>query len=110
VYKLNRRISIHRYTTTQNEFGGLVAEETGVWTKWAEVRDRNGSPRNDYQQREWTYDQIFVMRYEVARPTRSNDVITYNSQDYKINSIQIRSEAARDWEFITATKLDESIN
>jgi SPP1 family predicted phage head-tail adaptor len=110
VYKLNRRISIHRYTTTKNEFGGLVAEETGVWTKWAEVRDRNGSPRNDYQQREWTYDQIFVMRYEVARPTRSNDVITYNGQDYKINSIQIRSEAARDWEFITATKLDESIN
>lgn len=110
MYKLNRRISIHRYTTTKNEFGGLVAEETGVWTKWAEVRDRLGSPRNDYQQREWTYDQIFVMRWEIARQTRSNDVIEYEGQFYKINSIQVRTEGAKDWEFITATKLDESIN
>jgi len=110
VYKLNRRITIHRYTTIKNEFGGLVPLETGNWTKWAEVRDRIGGPRNDYQQREWTYDQIFVMRWEAERQTRSNDVIQYENQFYKINSIQIRTEAAKDWEFITATKLDESIN
>lgn len=110
MYKLNRRITVHRYTTTKNEFGGLQSEEIGDWTKWAEVRDRIGSPRNDYQQREWTYDQIFVMRYETERPTHSNDVIEYEGQFYKIVSLQIRIEAAKDWEYITATKLDESIN
>lgn len=110
MYKLNRRITIHRYTTIKNEFGGLEPLQTGSWTKWAEARDRQGTPRNDYQQREWTYDQIFIMRYETDRPTRSNDVIEYESQFYKINSIQIRNEGNKEWEYIQSTKLDESIN
>lgn len=110
MYKLNRRITIFRYTTVRNEFGGLVAVETGNWTKWAEARDRQGTPRNDYQQREWTYDQVFIMRYETERPTRSNDVINYEGEFYKINSVQIRNEGNKEWEYIQAIKLDESIN
>ena len=110
MYKLNRRITIYRYTTVKNEFGGLVAVETGNWTKWAEARDRQGTPRNDYQQREWTYDQVFIMRYETERPTRSNDVINYENEFYKINSVQIRNEGNKEWEYIQAIKLDESIN
>jgi len=110
VYKLNRRITIYRYTTVKNEFGGLVDVENGNWTKWAEARDRQGTPRNDYQQREWTYDQVFIMRYETERPTRSNDVINYENEFYKINSVQIRNEGNKEWEYIQAIKLDESIN
>lgn len=110
MYKLNRRITIFRYTTAKNEFGGLISVETGNWTKWAEARDRYGLPRNDYQQRQWSYDQVFIMRYESERQTRSNDVIQYENQFYKINSLQIRSEGNKEWEYIQATKLDESIN
>ena len=110
MYKLNRRITIYRYTTAKNEFGGLIAVETGNWTKWAEARDRQGLPRNEYQQRQWTYDQTFIMRYEIERPTRSNDVIAYENEFYKINSVQIRKEGRKDFEYIQATKLDESIN
>ena len=110
MYKLNRRITIHRYTTIKNQFGGLQAVETANWTKWAEARDRLGNSRNDYAQRQWTYDQFFVMRFEVERPTRSNDVIEYEGQFYKINYIQIQNEGNKEWEYIYATKLDESIN
>jgi SPP1 family predicted phage head-tail adaptor len=110
VYKLNRRITIHRYTTQQNDIGGLEAVETGNWTKWAEARNRLGNNRNDYYQRQWTYDQIFVMRYETERPTRSNDVIEYEGQFFKINYLQIQEEGAKDWEYVYATKVDESIN
>ena len=110
MYKLNRRITIYRYTTAKNEFGGLISVETGNWTKWADARDRYGLPRNDYQQRQWSYDQVFIMRYESERQTRSNDVIMYENQFYKINSLQIRSEGNKEWEYIQATKLDESIN
>ena len=110
MYKLNRRITIYRYTTAKNEFGGLIAVETGNWTKWAEARDRQGLPRNEYQQSQWTYDQVFIMRYETDRPTRSNDVIAYENEFYKINSVQIRSEGNKEWEYIQAIKLDESIN
>jgi hypothetical protein len=110
VFKLNRRITIYRYTTAKNEFGGLIPIETGNWTKWAEVMDRQGTSRNEYQQRQWTYDQTFIMRYEIERPTRSNDVIAYENEFYKINSVQIRKEGRKDFEYIQATKLDESIN
>ena len=110
MYKFNRRVTINRYTTSLNEFGGLVSVLTGSWSKWADVENRDGSTAKSYDQNQWTYDQNFVLRYERERPTRSNDVIEYESQFYKINSIQIRTEGAKSFEYIKATKLDESIN
>ncbi len=110
MYKLNRRVQVNRYTTAKNQFGGLTAILTGSWDKWCEVRDRTGTSGNDYQQSQWLYTHIFVMRYEKERPTRSNDVIAYESEYYKINSIQIRTEGAKSFEYIEATKLDENIN
>jgi len=50
------------------------------------------------------------MRYETERPTRSNDAINYENEFYKINSVQIRNEGNKEWEYIQAIKLDESIN
>jgi len=110
VYKLNSRVTINRYTTAKNEFGGLIPIIDSQWSKWAEVQDRSGSSTNDYQQSQWTYDSVIVMRYEKERPLHSNDVIVYEGYNYKINSIQIRKEAAKSWEYIQATKLDETIN
>ena len=110
MYKLNSRVTIKRYSAIKNEFGGLESVLNASWTKWAEVQDRSGSSINDYQQSQWTYDSVIVMRYEKERPTRSNDVLNYEGTDYKINSIQIRKEAAKSWEYIQATKLDDDIN
>ena len=50
------------------------------------------------------------MRYEKERPTRSNDVIFYESTPYRINSITIKNEGAKSWEEIKVTKIDENIN
>jgi len=110
VYKLDSRVNINRYTTAKNEFGGLVAVLTGSWSKWAEVQDRTGSSAQSYQQTQWSYDNVIVMRYELERPTRSNDVVEYESQFYKINSIQIKAEGFKTWELLQVTKIDESIN
>lgn len=110
MYKLDSRVNINRYTTAKNEFGGLVAVLTGSWSKWAEVQDRTGSSAQNYQQTQWSYDNVIVMRYEIERPTRSNDVVEYESQFYKINSIQIKSEGFKMWELLQVTKIDESIN
>lgn len=110
MYKLDSRVNINRYTTAKNEFGGLVAVLTGSWSKWAEVQDRTGSSAQSYQQTQWSYDNVIVMRYELERPTRSNDVVEYESQFYKINSIQIKSEGFKMWELLQVTKIDESIN
>lgn len=110
MYKLDSRVNINRYTTAKNEFGGLVAVLTGSWSKWAEVQDRTGSSAQSYQQTQWSYDNVIVMRYELERPTRSNDVVEYESQFYKINSIQIKAEGFKTWELLQVTKIDESIN
>lgn len=110
MYKLNRRVTVRRYTGIKNEFGGLIPVQTGSWTKWADVEVQSGSNINDQQQGQWTYDTTIIMRYEVARPTKSNDVIEYDGATYKINSIGIEVEGAKSWERISVTKIDENIN
>lgn len=110
MYKLNRRVEIKRYESAKNEFGGLEAVQTGAWYKWAEVNERSGNYNSDYSQVKWDYTHTIVMRYEKERPTRSNDVIFYDLIPYKINNISIRVEAAKSWEVISATKIDENIN
>lgn len=110
MYKLNRRVTIRRYTTSQNAIGGLQAVQTGAWNKWAEVQERSGNITRDYNQDQWSYDTTIIMRYEKERPTRSNDVIFYESTPYRINSITIKNEGAKSWEEIKVTKIDENIN
>jgi SPP1 family predicted phage head-tail adaptor len=110
VYKLKRRVTIKRFESTQNEIGGLVAVQTGAWNKWAEVQERTGNSVRNYAQDQWSYDTVVIMRYEKERPTRSNDVIYYENTPYKINSIQIKNEGAKWWEYIKVTKIDEDIN
>lgn len=90
--------------------GGLVSVLTGSWSKWAEVQDRSGDEQKQYDQSQWTLQSIIVMRYEKERPLRSNDVIEYESQFYKILNISIRKEGHKFWEYVNAIKLDESIN
>jgi head-tail adaptor len=110
VYKLNRRVTVRRYEATQNEIGGLVAVQTGAWSKWAEVQDRTGNVSRSSDQDQWQYDHVVVMRYEPNRQTRSNDVIFYENVPMRINSIQIRNEGAKSWEYIQCSKIDENIN
>ena len=110
MYKLNRRVTIKRFTTAKNSIGGLEAVQTGAWNKWAEVQERSGGSARDYQQDQWSYTHIIVLRFEKERPTRSNDVIYYENVPHKINSISIKTEGAKSWEFINATKIDENIN
>lgn len=110
MFKLNRRVTIRRYTGIKNEFGGLIPVQTASWSKWADIVEQAGSNINNYQQGQWSYDTTITMRYEKARPTKSNDVIEYDSNTYKINSIAIETEGAKSWEKIKVTKLDDNIN
>lgn len=110
MFKLNRRVTIRRYTGIKNEFGGLIPVQTASWSKWADIVEQAGSNINNYQQGQWSYDTTITLRYEKARPTKSNDVIEYDSNTYKINSIAIETEGAKSWEKIKVTKLDDNIN
>lgn len=121
LYKLNRRVKIRRWGTIKNEFGGLEPIEVAHWFKWCEVRasnwinldlynTRSGRAVNDYNQEKWEYDTTFILRYELERPTRSNDTIEYEGSLYKINSITVNNEYAKNFEVIKCSKIDEQIN
>lgn len=121
LYKLNRRVKIRRWATVKNEFGGLDPIEVASWYKWAEVRasnwinldlynTRSGRPNNEFQQDKWEYDTTVILRYELERPTRSNDTLEYENTLYKINSITVNNEYAKNFEIIKCSKIDENIN
>lgn len=110
MYKLNRRVTIKRYVTDSNEFGGLEPVVSAYWSKWAYMEDRQGIQIDQYQQSMWTYDSVIVMRYEPERPTRSNDVIEYEGWNHKINSLSLKHEGGKFWEVIKVIKLDEQVN
>ena len=121
LYKLNRRVKVRRWTATKNEFGGLEPLEIASWYKWAEVRGsnwinldlyntRSGRPNEEYNQEKWDYDTTIILRYELERPTRSNDTIEYNGEQYTINSISVNNEYAKNFEVIKCSKIDSQIN
>lgn len=121
LYKLNRRVKVRRWGTIKNEFGGLVPIEVSSWYKWAEVRasnwinldlynTRSGRSLDQYDQQQWEYDTTIIMRYEIDRPTRSNDTLEYEGTLYKINSITVNNEYAKNFEIIKCSKIDENIN
>jgi hypothetical protein len=121
LYKLNLRVKIKRWSTIKNEFGGLEPIEVASWFKWAEVRasnwinldmfnTRSGRTNSEYDQEKWQYDATIILRYEKERPTHSNDTIEYENAIYKINSISINNEYAKNYEIIKCTKIDELIN
>jgi len=121
LYKLNRRVKIRRWTTVKNEFGGLTSVEVASWYKWAEFRSsnwinldlyntRSGRPNSQYDQNKWEYDATIILRYEKERPTRSNDTIEYDGEQYSINSISVNNEYAKNFEVIKCSKIDSKIN
>jgi SPP1 family predicted phage head-tail adaptor len=110
VYKLNRRITVRRYTTAKNDFGGLVSVQTGSWSKWAQANERFGTSSNTLQQQVWQYDQRFITRFEVERPTKSNDLIEYEGRLYRVESVGIDSEGFKAFEIIRCIRIDTNIN
>lgn len=110
MYKLNRRVTVRRYTSVKNDFGGLTSVQTASWNKWAQVEQRNATELATLQQQVWEYDQRFILRYEVERPTKSNDLLEYEGRLYVINSVSINSEGFKAFEVIRCQRIDTNIN
>lgn len=120
LYNLSARVTIKRWTTIKNEFGGLVPMEVASWEKWADVKISNwqsadytiasGVLNKEYQQDKWQYDTNIILRYEKERPTKSNDTIIYEGNTYTIDSISINTESAKSFEIIKCSKIDQNIN
>lgn len=99
--KLNRRVTINRYTVSVvDQYGSPTVTIDTTWTKWASVEDKRGGHTVNKGTEQWDYDYKITMRYEASRPLLENDRLEYTGKVLQINSIQIIEESFKQFEVI----------
>lgn len=93
--KLNRRVTIRRWATQQDDGGGSDKVLVDAWDTWAQVEDRSGFSIHSQEQDQWQYDYKVTMRYAESRKVGSNDTIDYEDKRLKINSLSVKSEGSK---------------
>ena len=84
--KLDRRITIRRYTTTRNDFGEDIRAWSDVATVWAQQRPNRGAERFAAQQIVGSRVLTFHIRYRADLTTA--DRIYYNDREYNIVDVR----------------------
>lgn len=93
--KLNRRVTLKSWSSTQDEAGGVIPLITSTYVIWANVEDRTGHIMQGEQQRQWSYDYKVTFRYEKSRVVTSGMTIDYDSKRLAINSLSYENEGQR---------------
>lgn len=118
----NRRITVRRWTTSQNDGGGLTAVEVENWTLWANIENRessavntgkrfggNGSSSDPQQQEQWANGFKVYVRYYPSKQIQNNDTIDYNGSRMLVNSVSTVNEGnAKTQVLFCTTTLDLS--
>ena len=89
------------------KYGALVTSQAEKLTVWAKVIVNGGGTDFNYAQVMSNNNFQFVVRYYEAFNNRSNWVIKYDNQYFKINSIEVDKPNYRRYMLITA---ESSIN
>lgn len=83
--RLNRRVSIYRYTTIETELGSSKKVLVYDRTVWAELRPTRGTEFLEYYKEANALQFKVTMRY---RPDLTEkDVLVYKDRQFEINSI-----------------------
>jgi SPP1 family predicted phage head-tail adaptor len=83
--QLDRRITIHSFTTTTDDFGEVVKSFTTLANVWAKVEEKRGSEGEEGNQLVATKRVEFFIRYRSDIDEQMR--ITYNNETYKIEAI-----------------------
>lgn len=108
--KLNRRVTIKRWTSSTDDAGGLTSVQTASYSIWAKVEPRNGAVFTGQEQTLWNYDYKVTFRYERSRVVQSNFTIDYDGKRLRINSISFENEGERKYSVARCTTTDEQID
>jgi SPP1 family predicted phage head-tail adaptor len=103
---VRNKITIKRYTTTQDGTGSLVKSVGATYTKWAEARNRTGAVGTDQWQREWSYDYSFKVRYTTDFIEQSGDVVTFNGSELAIREVVFEDEGNKRFVILRCSKVD----
>lgn len=105
--KLNRRINLKAWGSTQDsEGGGVIPTIISSYNIWAKVENRNGNLFLGEQQREWNYDYKVTFRYENSRVVNSSMTIDYDNKRLAINSLSYQEEGQRRYAIARCSTLE----
>lgn len=83
--RLNKRVSIFRYSETETALGGVKTELKRIATVWAELRPMRGTEFLEY------YREANALQYKVTMRWRADltekDVLVFEGRQFEINSI-----------------------
>lgn len=96
--KLNKRITIQQYESTQNEFGEQVKTWSNIKTAWASIQPLQGREWFNAKQMQSEIEVRMRLRYTTAITPKMR--IVYNSLNYNIESIINVGEANRELELM----------
>lgn len=88
VGELNERVTLRRYTETQNEYGTLVRTASTIATCWALVRPMSGGERDRAQQTEARPNYLVVIRYRSGLTEK--DYVIWRGEEMNIRFIKDR--------------------
>lgn len=90
--EMRNRITVKRYSYTQDDGGGTSAVLASSFSLWAKVDDRTGSAQVIEGRNAWAYNYKIEVRYDKLNPVLQGDVIEYDSKQIKILYIQKNQE------------------
>ena len=90
--KMRNKITVNRYTDTQDEGGGTTAVLSSSFSVWAKVSDRTGQAQSIEARNAWPYNYKIEVRYDRLNPVLQGDVIEYDGKQIKINYLQKNAE------------------
>jgi len=102
IKEMNRRITINVYLFGQDQYGGNTKSLVGTYDVSAKVTQQSGSRALDQMQIAYNESYEIIKRYELSRPTKSNNEIVYKNSILSIANIELVEEGNTWWERITA--------
>lgn len=85
--KLDRRIVIESFTTSQNGYGELIKSWSTLATVWAEVNPKSGREFFASNQRIAEFETVFRIRYRSDITINEKYRISYGGKYYDIKHI-----------------------
>lgn len=105
---VRNKITIQRYSTTQDATGAVVRSETPTssMTKWADAEQRGGGVSQEQGKREWSYDFRFKVRFTTDFIERPSDVVVFNGKEYLIQEVQNEDEGYKRFVILRCSRVE----
>jgi SPP1 family predicted phage head-tail adaptor len=102
INELNTKVTIRSFNLSKDGNGDLQQTGKNQWSKWAKVKQNNGSLLINAGLQAFNESFEIVLRYEQSRPTLADYEIEYKGKKMKVYNARPEKEGTAWWEIINA--------